>query len=133
MISPTPLIGPDDAYKKDNHAHLKGFRHEANEFFEWLDANEIDHFMTMCGDRHWQYHSIHPSGIQEFACGALNDENSRMGVPPGSRRGTDPEALIEQPFISPEPSGGFLSVTAGEDLLVEFYNDEGKLLYEARP
>ncbi|MEO9592474.1 alkaline phosphatase D family protein [Rhodopirellula bahusiensis] len=133
LISPTPLVGPDDAYKKDNHANLKGFRHEANEFFEWLESNEIDHFMTMCGDRHWQYHSIHPSGIQEFACGALNDENSRMGVLPGSRRGTDPDALIRQPFISPEPSGGFLSITAGEDLLIKFYNDEGKLLYEARP
>ncbi|KLU06938.1 Alkaline phosphatase [Rhodopirellula islandica] len=133
LISPTPLVGPDDAYKKDNHANLKGFRHEANEFFEWLETNKIERFMTICGDRHWQYHSIHPSGVQEFACGALNDENSRMGVPPGSPKGTDPEALIEQPFLSPEPSGGFLSVTAGENLLIEFYNDEGQRLYEARP
>ncbi|WDQ19266.1 alkaline phosphatase D family protein [Rhodopirellula sp. P2] len=133
LISPTPLVGPDDAYKKDNHANLKGFRHEADEFFAWLQSNQIERFMTICGDRHWQYHSIHPSGVHEFACGALNDENSRKGVPPGSPKGTDPEALVVQPFLSPEPSGGFLSVTAGENLLIEFYNDEGKRLYEARP
>jgi len=129
LISPTPMIGPDDAHKKDNHTNLGGFRHEAEAFFQWLGENKIENFMTFCGDRHWQYHSIHPSGIEEFACGALNDENSRMGVPPGSKRGTDPEALIKQPFISPQPSGGFLVLTVGDKLTIEFRDDSGKKLY----
>ena len=129
LISPTPMIGPDDAYKKDNHVNLGGFRHEADAFFQWLGENKIENFMTFCGDRHWQYHSIHPTGIEEFACGALNDENSRMGVPPGSKKGTDPKALIKQPFISPQPSGGFLVLTAGEKLTIEFRDDSGKKLY----
>ena len=129
LISPTPLVGPDDAHKKDNHTNLGGFRHEADAFFQWIGENKIENFMTFCGDRHWQYHSIHPSGIEEFACGALNDENSRMGVPPGSKKGTDPKALIKQPFISPQPSGGFLVLTAGENLTIEFRDDSGKKLY----
>ncbi|YCM46099.1 alkaline phosphatase D family protein [Verrucomicrobiaceae bacterium 227] len=129
LISPTPMVGPDDAYKKDNHTNLGGFRHEADAFFQWVGENKIENFMTFCGDRHWQYHSIHPTGIEEFACGALNDENSRMGVLPGSKRGTDPEALIQQPFISPQPSGGFLVLTAGEKLTIEFRDDSGEKLY----
>ncbi|MDB4262254.1 hypothetical protein N9834_02485 [Akkermansiaceae bacterium] len=85
--------------------------------------------MTFCGDRHWQYHSIHPRGINEFACGALNDENSRLGREPGDQKSTDPNALIKQPFISPKPSGGFLVLTAGKQLIIEFRDDSGKELY----
>jgi alkaline phosphatase D len=132
LITPTPMVGPDDAYKKDNHANLSGFRHEANAFFDWLKENKIENFMTVCGDRHWQYHSIHPSGVEEFACGALNDENSRNGVKPGSKKGTDPEALIKQPYTSPEPSGGFLHITADKELTFKFHNDQGKVLYTVK-
>ncbi len=131
LITPTPMVGPDDAKKSDNHANLGGFGHEANAFFKWLGENDINNFMTICGDRHWQYHSIHPTGVNEFACGALNDENSRVGVAPGDSKGTDPKALIQQPFMYPKPSGGFLVVTAGDDLQIEFVNDEGKPLYKA--
>ncbi|TWU03191.1 alkaline phosphatase D family protein [Neorhodopirellula pilleata] len=130
MINPTPMVGPDDAYKKDNHASLEGFRHEANAFFDWLKTNEIDNVFLFCGDRHWQYHSIHPCGINEFACGALNDENSRNGVRPGDRKGTDPDAMVIQPYISPEPSGGFIEITAGPKTQVSFFNDEGRLMYQ---
>ncbi len=129
IITPTPMIGPDDKRKTDNHANLGGFRHEADAFFDWLNESKIERVMTFCGDRHWQYHSIHPSGVQEFACGALNDENSRMGVKPGDRKGTDPDSLIMQPFISPQPSGGFLSVVAGETLVVQFHSDGGEVLH----
>lgn len=129
LISPTPMVGPDDAKKTDNHANLSGFRHEANSFFDWLSENDITNFVTICGDRHWQYHSIHQSGVNEFACGALNDENSRYGVQPGDKDGTDPNRLVKQHFISPTPSGGFLQVTAGQQLKFEIIDDDGKLLY----
>lgn len=130
LITPTPMVGPDDASKTDNHTNLGGFRHEADEFFAWLGQNNIRNFCTFCGDRHWQYHSRHPSGVEEFACGALNDENSRMGVPPGSKKGTDPEAEIKQFYTYEEPTGGFIQVTAGETLRVEFRDDHGKILYQ---
>lgn len=129
IISPTPMVGPDIAKKQDNHASLSGFRHEANEFFEWTKKQKLNNLFLICGDRHWQYHSIHPSGINEFACGALNDENSRLGVLPGDPKGTDPDAKIKQPFISPEPSGGFIEIEAGESLIFNLYNDQAKKLY----
>ncbi|QDV25537.1 alkaline phosphatase D family protein [Aureliella helgolandensis] len=129
LISPTPMVGPDDAYKKDNHANLGGFRHEADAFYSWLKEQDIQNFMTVCGDRHWQYHSIHPSGYEEFACGALNDENSRLGVPPGSKRGTDPDSLVRQPYLAPHAYGGFLSFTAGDVLKIQFHTSRGDVMY----
>jgi alkaline phosphatase D len=129
LISPTPMVGPDDASKKDNHVNLGGFRHEADAFFAWIKEQGIERFFTFCGDRHWQYHSVHPSGVEEFACGALNDENARVGVAPGSRKGTDPEALIRQIYTYPEPTGGFIRVSAGGNLSIEFFDDQGQRLH----
>lgn len=68
IVSPTPLVGPDMAKKSDNHTSLGGFRHEADSFFQWLAENELDDLFVFCGDRHWQYFSVHPSGVREFAC-----------------------------------------------------------------
>jgi alkaline phosphatase/alkaline phosphatase D len=131
LITPTPMVGPDDASKTDNHVNLGGFRHEADQFFEWIRSQQIQHFYTFCGDRHWQYHSVHPSGVEEFACGALNDENSRRGVPPGSPKGTDPTGLIRQLYTYPEPTGGFLHVhlTATAQLQIDFLDDQGLRLH----
>lgn len=134
LISPTPMVGPDDASKTDNHVNLSGFRHEAEEFFGWLREKEIAGFRIICGDRHWQYHSIHPSGVEEFGCGALNDENSRRGVSPGSPKGTDPEGKIRQPYLYGEPTGGFLVVRVGRtekgesEILFEHRDDRGKIM-----
>ncbi len=73
--------------------NLKGFRHK--------------------GDRHWQYHSIHPSGFEEFSCGALIDSDSRTGHLPGDPVSTDPDAEVVQPYVqgNGENSGGFFFVT----------------------
>ena len=131
LISPTPMVGPDDATKTDNHTNLGGFRHEADSFFNWLKENEISGFMTFCGDRHWQYYSIHPIGVEEFCAGALNDENARGGRRPGDPRSTDPEGLIKQPFKYPKPTGGFLHVQSRENgsLRIEFRDDLGEILH----
>jgi alkaline phosphatase/alkaline phosphatase D len=134
LISPTPMVGPDDVAKVDNHADIAGFRHERDQFFRWLHEEKITGFIVFCGDRHWQYHSIHPSGVEEFACGALNDENARLGVPPGSRKGSDPEGTIKQPYLYSEPTGGFLHVrvqpqaNAGARLVIEHRDDTGKVM-----
>ncbi|MFT4688669.1 MAG: DUF6807 family protein [Verrucomicrobiia bacterium] len=131
LISPTPMVGPDGNRKQDSHANLGGFQHEANAFFAWLKDLNIKGFFTVCGDRHWQFHSIHPSGIEEFGCGALNDENSIIGHAPGDPRSTDPDALIKQPFKYPEPTGGFLHLQSRQNgtLRIEFCDDTGKILH----
>ena len=136
IITPTPMLGPDDARKRDNHANLDGFRHEADAFFAWAKDNGIARLLTFCGDRHWLYHSIHPSGVEEFSCGALNDENSRRGVAPGAKNGTDPDSLIKPPYTYVEPTGGFLKVAIARaengapQLRITFPDDTGRPLYE---
>lgn len=138
LISPTPMIGPDDAYKKDNHTNIGGFRYERDEFFRWLKENGFDKkgFYFVCGDRHWQYHSIDISGFEEFSCGALVDANSRIGRKPGDPKSTDPQGTIKQPYCMQQPSGGFLLITVEpekNDRLpkahFDFYDENGIKLY----
>lgn len=138
LISPTPLVGPDDGYKRDNHTNPKGFRTEGEMFKQWGQDNGIwSNTFLMCGDRHWQYHSIDPSGAHEFSCGALNDENSRMGRKPGDKKSTDPDGLVKQLFTSPKPTGGFITIAVEPGkadvktgIRFEFYDDLGEQLYE---
>ncbi len=165
MISPTPMVGPDDAMtgvqmgvlsyliggkplgqgdnprKLDNHVNPYGFKPEADRFFAWLKKNGFlnKNFYIVCGDRHWQYHSIHPSGFEEFSCGALVDGNSRLGIKPGTPGSTDPNALIKQPYLQPEASGGFLEVVvepgngnSPPTASFDFYDEQGKLLYSEK-
>ncbi len=136
IISPTPMVGPDSGGKRDNHVNPQGFRHEANSFFAFLKENDMRNVMTFCGDRHWQYHSIHPTGFEEFGCGALNDENAIRGTRPGAKNGSDPEGLIQQKYIYDQPTGGFLHVKVepgdkgDAKLRITFRDDHGKSLYE---
>lgn len=130
IITPTPMVGPDRNSKTDNHTNLAGFKHEADSFFQWLRDNGVKNVLTFCGDRHWQYHSIHPQGVEEFSVGALNDENAIRGEKPGGPKTTDPEGRIKQPYIYKEPTGGFLHVTVNDEakLVLEHRDDHGAVL-----
>ena len=132
LISPTPMIGPDDLRKTDNHCDIGGFRHERDEFFAWLKKSNIENFYIICGDRHWQYHSVDPSGIEEFSCGALVDANSRLGRKPGDPQSTDADATIKQPYYQTPRSGGFLMVhSSGAGTLRFVWHDErGAVLHQ---
>ncbi len=140
LVSPTPMIGPDDAYKRDNHSNLRGFQSEGKAFINWLTENGFaeKNFYIICGDRHWQYHSIHPFGFEEFSCGAFIDQNSRPGRLPGDPESTDPDALINVPYIQyDEFGGGFLLVktTCKSDMPAiqfSFHNINGNELYAVK-
>jgi alkaline phosphatase D len=138
LISPTPMIGPDSLHKTDNHADIGGFQYERDEFFSWLGKSGVgsSNFYIICGDRHWQYHSISQEGIQEFASGALTDTNSRLGVSPGAENSTDPKGLINQVYTQNPNSGGFLLVKVspesgnkGATLTFDFHDEKGVKLY----
>lgn len=162
IISPTPLVGPDDEMKgvqggflapyfggkplgqgddlrkRDNHTNAYGFRDEGEAFFAWLADNGFleENVYVLCGDRHWQYHSIHPSGFEEFSVGALVDGNARLGPKPGDENSTDPQGLVRQLYAQTEPSGGFLEVTVRPPVgdrpataEFAFYDEYGVLLY----
>ena len=140
LVSPTPMIGPDDLRKKDNHCDIGGFQHERDEFFAFLKSSGLDagNFFLVCGDRHWQYHALDASGLEEFSCGALVDANSRLGRMPGDPQGTDPEGHIRHLYSQKERSGGFLMIgcepvdgpQGGARLRFQFHDEKGKLLYE---
>lgn len=138
LIAPTAMVGPDGATKRDSHANIGGFQHEAREFFAWLDRNSPvkSNFYLICGDRHWQYHAIHPGGVEEFACGALCDANAFAAISPGDPGSTDPEGRIVHKYTQRGQSGGFLRVRihppAGErpaQAEFAFYDELGALLY----
>jgi alkaline phosphatase/alkaline phosphatase D len=139
LVSPTPLIGPDDGSKKDNQVNPRGFRHEGETFLAWLKANGVapGQFFVVCGDRHWKYHSRHTTGFEELSSGALNRENSRMGRAPGDPKSTDPKSEVQQLYTDAKPSGGFLRVavqpgSGREKARIEFthFDDLGAKLYQ---
>ena len=142
IISPTPMVGPDDAYKSDNHVNHGGFRYEGEAIFKWLVDNGFlgKNLYIICGDRHWQYHAMHPSGIEELSTGALVDNNSRPGRLAGDPKSTDPEGMIKQFYIQGDresASGGFLLVTTKRDGNIpiasfQYYDENGNILYETK-
>lgn len=139
IVTPTPEVGPDDDYKQDNH--VGGFVHEGEAFKAWLAEQNLTspEVFTITGDRHWQYHSMHSTGLEEFAAGAFNSQNSREGVPPGDASGTDSQGRIEQPYLQSPPVGGFLhvrvdpsSVGNRPSILFTHYSEHGDVLNAVR-
>jgi alkaline phosphatase D len=126
LVSPTPLVGPDRRNKNDNHSN-QGFQHEGDEIRAWLAANVPDRFFAMCGDRHWQYHSVHPqTGLHEFSAGAASDEHAG---------GTPGEDATMHRFH--RVKGGFLSVAlrpteSGSSITFRHHDVHGEVVYEYR-
>jgi alkaline phosphatase D len=122
LISPTPLVGPDRPNKRDNHTNAN-FQHEGNEFRAWAQKNLGRNFITICGDRHWQYHSVHPeTGLHEFGCGAGSDRHA--GGSPGEDKRYHRYHRVQ---------GGFVSATydpAKKSLVVRHHDVHGKATYE---
>lgn len=74
LISPTPIVGPDRENKHDNHSN-DVFATEGTEVRKLLGAHA--NLVCVCGDRHWQYHSIDPeTGLHEFSVGPASDRHA---------------------------------------------------------
>ena len=100
LVSPTPMVGPDRSNKRDNHCNA-AFATEGGEFRRWVRDQGLRNFFVACGDRHWQYVSVHPeTGVMEFSCGPASDQHA------GGSPGEDP-AYHKFHRVK----GGFLSVT----------------------
>jgi alkaline phosphatase D len=123
LVSPTPLVGPDRPAKNDNHSNA-GFTHEGNEFRQWAKEHVPNNFFTVCGDRHWQYHSVHPdTGLHEFACGAGSDQHA-SGTP----------GYNETYHRFHRVKGGFFSVTVRDGQIAFRHHDvEGRVVHEWQP
>ncbi len=120
VISPTPLVGPDRVNKGDNHAN-RNFQHEGDEVRAFFKETAPHNLFTVCGDRHWQYHSVHPvSGLNEFSVGAASDEHA--GGSPG---------LNKEYHRFHRVKGGFLSITAsGQSILFRHHDVHGEPVYQ---
>jgi alkaline phosphatase D len=124
LVSPTPIVGPDRSNKRDNHSNV-AFQHEGDEFRTWAQKNLPDNFFIACGDRHWQYHSVHPATkVQEFSSGPASDQHA--GGTPGE---TDEYHRFHRVL------GGFLSVNTKRDgdqstIAFRLHAVDGSVVYE---
>ncbi|QDT53524.1 PhoD-like phosphatase [Caulifigura coniformis] len=127
LVSPTPLVGPDRPKKNDNHAN-EGFHYEGDELRAWLKANVPDNFFVICGDRHWQYHSVHPqSGLHEFSAGPASDEHA--GGTPGEDKTWHRFHRVKGGFLS-------VSITPGSKvppITFRHHDVAGQVVYEFSP
>jgi alkaline phosphatase D len=123
LVCETPIVGPDRGAKGDNHAN-KAFATEGNEFRQWVKENGLKNFYVACGDRHWQYHSVHPAtGVQEFSCGPASDEHA------GGSPGYDAKYHRFHRM-----QGGFLSVSVRDGKISFRHHDvNGKVVYQYTP
>jgi alkaline phosphatase D len=121
------MVGPDRPTKGDNHANA-AFAAEGREFRQWVRANKLKNFFVICGDRHWQYHSVDPeTGLNEFSVGPMSDAHA--GGTPGENKAYHRFHRVK---------GGFLSVriegTAAAPRIVFRHHDvTGKVVYEMKP
>jgi alkaline phosphatase D len=98
LISPTPIVGPDRPNKRDNHSNA-GFRHEGDELRRWFAKHLPERFFWINGDRHWQYHSVHPeTGLHEFGTGAASDPHA--GGTPGEDKKVHRFHRVRGGFVS---------------------------------
>lgn len=123
LVSPTPMVGPDRSKKQDNHANA-AFQHEGDEMRNWFHDHLGGRFFVICGDRHWQYHSVDSrTRVQEFSCGPASDQHA--GGSPG---------FDEQFHRFHRVKGGFLGVEVkaegdASEIQFNFHSVDGKVVY----
>lgn len=126
LISPTPLVGPDRKNKHDNHSN-EAFAHEGDEIRTWLKENAPDNFFVVTGDRHWQYHSVHPTtGVQEFSVGPAS--NSHASGSPGEDKTYHKFHRIVGGFLCVE----LTSAANQSQIAFQLRGVDGKVGYEAK-
>ena len=88
---------------------------------DWMiDKNIVDNTFFVCGDRHWQYHSIYKDKVHEFCSGPTSQ--FKVQYLPKPEKG-----IIKQPYNG--PSGGFLAVKYKVDQSISFehFGERGKI------
>jgi alkaline phosphatase D len=128
LISPTPVVGPDRGNKHDNHSN-DNFQVEGNEVRDFLREQGVERMFVICGDRHWQYHSVDPrTGVNEFSAGAASDPHA------GGSPGFDDEFHRFH-----RVKGGYLGVdvapeaaSAGGSITFRHHDVAGNVVYEKR-
>ena len=123
LFSPTPVVGPDRENKKDNYAN-SNWTYEGSQIRQFCAENNV---IVICGDRHWQYHSIDDgTGTHEFSSGATTEAHAG-GFSLDLRTDEHQYLAIIGGFLSGEIKPG----KAGErQLIMRHYKVDGSLAYE---
>ena len=124
VITPSPVVGPDQARKADNYANDR-FAVEGQRIRAMLARHK--NLVVVTGDRHWQYVSVDPaSGLEEWSVGAASDAHA------GGWNETTPRPMHR--FLR-TGFGGFFSGEivasgAGARLILRLHDCDGKVVYE---
>lgn len=123
LFSPTPVVGPDRENKRDNYSN-SNWTHEGSQIRQFCAENNV---IVICGDRHWQYHSIDDeTGTHEFSSGATTEAHA--GGFSLDRRTEEHQYLaIIGGFLSGEikPAGAGRS-----ELVMRHHRVDGSIAYE---
>jgi len=123
VFSPTPIVGPDDRDRGDNHSN-SGFDHEGDELRAFMGGQK--NLYVVAGDAHWQYVSVHPgTGVREYGVGPASD--AHVG---GNR-----SVAESPPFEYTAFRGGFLGVRVERDsdaprIVFRHYGVDGRVYNE---
>jgi len=122
LFSPTPIVGPDRANKRDNHSN-RNWSFEGDEIRKFCSANNV---IVISGDRHWQYHSIDKeTGVHEFSSGATSEAHAG-GFNLELRTEEHQYLAIIGGFLSGEINPG----VDGRQLTIRHHHVDGSIAYE---
>lgn len=123
LVSPTPVVGPDRTRKSDNHSNA-AFTREGDEVRAFIASQK--NMAVVCGDRHWQYVSVHePTGVKEYSCGPASNEHAGGW--------SNDQRYPEHQYLN--VIGGFLAITVDRadglpTLTARHYSVDGQVLNE---
>lgn len=122
LFSPTPVVGPDRKNKKDNHSNAN-WSFEGDEIRQFCEENNV---IVICGDRHWQYHSIDDvTGVHEFSSGATSKAHAG-GFSLDLKTDEHKYLAIIGGFLSGEIHSG----QDGDKLTMRHHRVDGSIAYE---
>lgn len=122
LFSPTPVVGPDRANKRDNLSN-SNWTYEGDEIRKFCAENNV---IVICGDRHWQYHSIDDkTGVHEFSSGATSKTHAG-GFSMDLRTEEHQYLAIIGGFLSGEINSG----ANADQLTFRHHRVDGSIAYE---
>ena len=122
LFSPTPVVGPDRASKRDNHSN-RNWTYEGDEIRTFCSANNV---IVISGDRHWQYHSIDDqTGLHEFSSGATSEAHAG-----GFKMELRTEEHQYLAIIGGFLSGEIIPGVDSRQLTMRHHNVDGSVAYE---